>query len=258
MELDLSKDCLGGGIVRVGQGDSGGTTIEALIYDGGAEAALDGYAGYLEVLLPDKRHYYRAAAAVAGNTATVTVDESKLCAVAGYTDEAYFAFERDGARYSTERFAIEILRCVTYGQQPAKNWDDAIGCLVNKGSAAVARAEAAADAASSAASRVESAVASAGAATETAEAAASSANYAASAAGTAAANAIAAADRADSAAAAAERAAEAAAAAANPYPVGITILSKVEMNPALEFGGEWEYDEAHHNFARDYRYTRIA
>ena len=36
LELDLSKDGLGAGLVRVGQGDKHGTTIKALIYDGGA------------------------------------------------------------------------------------------------------------------------------------------------------------------------------------------------------------------------------
>ena len=76
LELDLSKDGLGAGLVRVGQGDKHGTTIKALIYDGGAEAALTGFTAYLEVLLPNKRNYYRAAAAISGNAATVTVDEN--------------------------------------------------------------------------------------------------------------------------------------------------------------------------------------
>ena len=77
------------------------------LLDGGAEAALTGFTGYLEVLLPNKANYYRAAATISGNAATVTVDESKLCSIPGYTDEAYFAFEKNGVRYSTERFAIE-------------------------------------------------------------------------------------------------------------------------------------------------------
>ena len=137
LELDLSKDGLGTNLVRVGQGDKGGTTLKALIYDGGAEAALTGFTGYLEVLLPNKANYYRAAATISGNAATVTVDESKLCSIPGYTDEAYFAFEKNGVRYSTERFAIEILKCATAGQQPAQSWDDAIDSLINRGNAAV-------------------------------------------------------------------------------------------------------------------------
>ena len=217
LELDLSKDGLGAGLVRVGQGDKHGTTIKALIYDGGAEAALTGFAAYLEVLLPDKRHYYRAAAAVSGNAATVTVDENKLCSVAGYTDEAYFAFEKDGVRYSTERFAVEILRCVTEGQQPAQNWDDAIDNLISRGSEAVSAANtaagaanAAADAANKAAARVEAAASSANSAAASANNAAAAANSAASAARTAATTASNAASAATSAADAANDAAGAA------------------------------------------------
>lgn len=159
LELDLSKDGLGAGLVRVGQGDKHGTTIKALIYDGGAEAALTGFTAYLEVLLPNKRNYYRAAAAISGNAATVTVDENKLCSVAGYTDEAYFAFEKDGVRYSTERFAIEILRCVTEGQKPAQSWDDAIDNLISRGNAAVRAANTAAGAANTAADAANKAAA---------------------------------------------------------------------------------------------------
>lgn len=192
LELDLSKDGLGAGLVRVGQGDKHGTTIKALIYDGGAEAALTGFTAYLEVLLPNKRNYYRAAAAISGNAATVTVDENKLCSVAGYTDEAYFAFEKDGVRYSTERFAIEILRCVTEGQKPAQSWDDAIDNLISRGNAAVSAANTAAGAANSAA--------------QAATSAASAANDAAGAANTAANRANQAADRVDKAIADAEAA----------------------------------------------------
>ena len=217
LELDLSKDGLGAGLVRVGQGDKHGTTIKALIYDGGAEAALTGFTAYLEVLLPDKRHYYRAAAAISGNAAMVTVDESKLCSVSGYTDEAYFAFEKDGVRYSTERFAVEILRCVTEGQQPAQNWDDAIDNLISRGNEAVSAANtaagaanAAADAANKAAARVEAAVSNASSAAIAANNAASAANSAASAARTAATTASSAASAATSAASAANDAAGAA------------------------------------------------
>lgn len=215
LELDLSKDGLGAGLVRVGQGDKHGTTIKALIYDGGAEAALTGFTAYLEVLLPDKRHYYRAVAAISGNAATVTVDENKLCSVAGYTDEAYFAFEKDGVRYSTERFAVEILRCVTEGQQPAQNWDDAIDNLISRGNAAVSAANTAAgaantaaDAANKAAARVETAVSSASSAATAANNAAAAANSAASAAHTATTSANNAASAANDAAGAANTAAQ--------------------------------------------------
>ena len=214
LELDLSKDGLGAGLVRVGQGDKHGTTIKALIYDGGAEAALTGFTAYLEVLLPNKRNYYRAAAAISGNAATVTVDENKLCSVAGYTDEAYFAFEKDGVRYSTERFAIEILRCVTEGQKPAQSWDDAIDNLISRGNAAVSAANTAAgaantaaDAANKAAARVETAVSNASSAASAATSAAQAANSAATAANTATGAANSAASAANDAAGAANTAA---------------------------------------------------
>ena len=186
LELDLSKDGLGTNLVRVGQGDKGGTTLRALIYDGGAEAALTGFTGYLEVLLPNKANYYRAAATISGNAATVTVDESKLCSIPGYTDEAYFAFEKNGVRYSTERFAIEILKCATAGQQPAQSWDDAIDNLINRGNNAVssansaaASANSAASAANAAAARVETAVTNSEAGTRADKSGASAASSAA-------------------------------------------------------------------------------
>ena len=221
LDLDLSKDGLGGNLVRVGQGDKSGTTIQAYIFDNGEDAALSGFVGYLEVLLPNKRNYYRAVAALEGNVATVTVDENKLCSVPGYTDEAYFAFEKDGVRYSTERFAIEILRCATEGQQPAKNWDDAIDQLISRGNAAVsaantaaANANDAADAANKAATRIEAAVSSATAAATAANAAASNADSAAASATTAATAANDAAQSATTAAASANDAAGAASTAA--------------------------------------------
>lgn len=222
IELDLSKDSLGGNLVRVGQGDKSGTTIKALIYDGGAEAALSGYTGYLEVLLPNKRNYYRAACTISGNVATITVDEKKLCSVAGYTDEAYFTFEKSGVKYSTERFAIEILRCVTDGQQPAQSWDDAIDKLVERGNAAVSAANTAASAANSAASkandaadRVDDSIAAATGAAAAANSAATAANSAASSANSAASKANTAASGANEAAKSANDAADSANAAAS-------------------------------------------
>lgn len=210
LELDLSKDSLGGNLVRVGQGDKSGTTIKALVYDGGAEASLSGYTGYLEVLLPNKRNYYRAQCTISGNAATVTVDENKLCSVAGYTDEAYFTFEKSGIKYSTERFAIDILRCVTNGQQPAQSWDDAIDNLITRGNAAVSAANTAADNANAAANRVDGAITSATNAANEANSAANAANAAASAANSAASSANSAASKANKAASAANSAASSA------------------------------------------------
>ncbi|MEE1467952.1 MAG: BppU family phage baseplate upper protein [Collinsella sp.] len=188
LELDISKEGAGT-CIKVGQGDDGGTTIKALIYDNGAEFALSGATAWLVVLLPNKRNYYRGQCSVSGNAATITVDESKLCSVSGYTDEAYFTITKDGNTYSTERFALDILRSALDGQQPAQNWDDAVQDLIDRGNQAVSSANSAASAANSAASKANSAATSATNAAKAANDVAASATSAASAANTAKANA---------------------------------------------------------------------
>lgn len=205
LELDISKEGAGT-CVKVGQGDNGGTTIKALIYDNGAEFSLSGATAWLVVLLPNKRNYYRGQCSVSGNAATITVDESKLCSVPGYTDEAYFTITKSGKTYSTERFAIEILRSALDGQQPSQNWDDAVQDLINRGNQAVSSANSAASAANSAASKANSAATSATNAAKAANDAAASATSAASAANTAKQNADAATTAANNAASAANTA----------------------------------------------------
>lgn len=192
LELDISKEGAGT-CIKVGQGDDGGTTIKALIYDNGDEFALSGATAWLVVLLPNKRNYYRGQCSVSGNAATITVDESKLCSVSGYTDEAYFTITKSGKTYSTERFAIEILRSALDGQQPAQNWDDAVQDLIDRGETAVKNANSAASAANTAAGKANTAA-------STANSAATNANNAADAANTAAASANAAAATANGAA----------------------------------------------------------
>lgn len=199
LELDISKEGAGT-CIKVGQGDDGGTTIKALIYDNGAEFTLTGATAWLVVLLPNKRNYYRGQCSVSGNAATITVDESKLCSVSGYTDEAYFAITKSGKTYSTERFAIEILRSALDGQQPAQNWDDAVQDLIDRGETAVKNANSAASAANNAASAANTAKQNADTATASANAAASAANTAAASANAAAATANGAAEDATAAA----------------------------------------------------------
>ena len=205
LELDISKEGAGT-CIKVGQGDDGGTTIKALIYDNGAEFELSGATAWLVVLLPNKRNYYRGQCSVSGNAATITVDESKLCSVSGYTDEAYFTITKSGNTYSTERFAIEILRSALDGQQPSQNWDDAVQDLINRGNQAVSSANSAASAANSAASKANSAATSATNAANAANDAAAAATSAASAANTAKQNADAATTAANNAASAANTA----------------------------------------------------
>ena len=210
LELDISKEGAGA-CVKVGQGDDGGTTIKALIYDNGAEFALSGATAWLVVLLPNKRNYYRGQCSVSGNAVTITVDESKLCSVSGYTDEAYFTITKSGNTYSTERFAIEILRSALDGQQPAQNWDDAVQDLIDRGETAVKNANSAASAANTAAGKANTAASTANSAAKNANDAADAANTAASAANTAKQNA----DKATASANAAASAANTAAASAN-------------------------------------------
>lgn len=205
LELDISKEGTGT-CVKVGQGDDGGTTIKALIYDNGAEFALTGATAWLVALLPNKRNYYRGQCSVSGNAATITVDESKLCSVSGYTDEAYFTITKSGKTYSTERFAIEILRSALDGQQPAQNWDDAVQDLIDRGETAVKNANSAASAANTAADKANTAASTANSSAKNANDAADAANTAASAANTAKQNADAATTAANNAASAANTA----------------------------------------------------
>lgn len=205
LELDISKEGAGT-CIKVGQGDDGGTTIKALIYDNGDEFALSGATAWLVVLLPNKRNYYRGQCSVSGNAATITVDESKLCSVSGYTDEAYFTITKSGKTYSTERFAIEILRSALDGQQPAQNWDDAVQDLIDRGETAVKNANSAASAANTAAGKANTAASTANSAATNANNAADDANTAASAANTAKQNADAATTTANNAADAANTA----------------------------------------------------
>lgn len=205
LELDISKEGAGT-CIKVGQGDDGGTTIKALIYDNGDEFALSGATAWLVVLLPNKRNYYRGQCSVSGNAATITVDESKLCSVSGYTDEAYFTITKSGKTYSTERFAIEILRSALDGQQPAQNWDDAVQDLIDRGETAVKNANSAASAANTAAGKANTAASTANSAATNANNAADAANTAASAANTAKQNADAATTTANNAADAANTA----------------------------------------------------
>lgn len=199
LELDLSKHA-GNQCVVIGQGDASGTTIKASVYDNGADASLSGYTAYLVALLPDKQHYYRGLSTVSGNAVTHVVNEEKLAAVAGYTDEAYFTFEKGAVKYSTERFAIDIRRSALSGKKPAENWDNQIDDIVKRGNEAVTSANNAAaeasrasgtanDAARTAIAAASSADESAGSADEAAESAtlaAGSANKAAGAANDAA------------------------------------------------------------------------
>lgn len=192
IELDVDKRGCGNSCIRIAQGESGGTTIKALVFDNGGEFALAGYTAYLVARLPDRIHYYKGTATVSGNTVTHVCEESKLACVPGYTDEAYFEFTKGSQTVQTERFALDIMRDAREGNTPAKSWDNAVEALekraetaVTKGEQAVTDASKALNNANAAVKICKSATDAANTATGKANAATKSATDAASAANTA-------------------------------------------------------------------------
>lgn len=208
IELDVNKRGCGNNCIRIAQGEGGGTTIKALIYDNGGELALSGYSAFLVARLPDRIHYYRGSAAVSGNAITYVCDESKLASVPGYTDEAYFEIVKGDFLAQTERFALDILRSAKDGQQPAQSWDNAIDDLVKRGETAVKSSEAAVAAVNGAVLKANTAAAKADTATGKANAAARDASAATGKANAAAGDASTAAEKADTAAGKANTSAE--------------------------------------------------
>ena len=180
IELDISK-YENGKCIRVAQGDVGGTTIEAAIFDNGSELSLDGAKVQLVALLPNKRNYYRDDCQCSGNLATHVLKEDKLCSVPGYTDDVYFTVEIDGKVYSTERFALEIVRSALDGRLPAESWDNHVQDLIDRGTAAAESAENASGKATAAAAQATSAANSATKAAASANDAAAKADAAAQA-----------------------------------------------------------------------------
>jgi len=128
LHLDISKRPDASQTVRVGQGDRGGTTIIADIYDNDAALDLTGKAARFLMRLPGGMYYVRDSnVAVSGNRVTYVVDEDHMCAIAGYTDSAYFEIvEGTSVVASTQRFRIEVLRSALDGTVPGESYDTAI------------------------------------------------------------------------------------------------------------------------------------
>lgn len=189
IELDIDKRGCGNNCIRIAQGENGGTTIKALVFDNGGEFALAGYTAYLVARLPDRIHYYKGTATVSGNTVTHVCEESKLACVPGYTDEAYFEFTNGSHTVQTERFALDIMRDAREGNTPAQSWDNAVEALEKRAETAVTKGEQAVTDAGKALNNANTAVNICKSATDEANAATKSATDAASAANTAKANA---------------------------------------------------------------------
>ena len=178
IELDVNKCGCGNNCIRIAQGEGGGTTIKALIYDNGGELSLSGYSAYLVARLPDRIHYYRGSATVSGNTITYVCDESKLASVPGYTDEAYFELKKGSQTVQTERFALDIMRDAREGNTPAKSWDNAVEALEKRAETAVTKGEQAVTDAGKALNNANAAVNICKSATDAANTATSKANAA--------------------------------------------------------------------------------
>lgn len=200
--LDLSKRQIPTQIVRIGQGDNDGTTIQAKILDNGTVTSLSGFSASFEMRLPDGESYVRDVnCTVNGSTVTYVVDEEHCCAVDGYTDEAYFSLIKNGVTYSTSRFRVKIERSAHDGATPAESWDTEIDQLIERGEQAVADAEQAVSDAQTAVTNANRAVTNANTAVSNANTAVSNANAATASANSAAASANSAAESATSAAA---------------------------------------------------------
>lgn len=176
IELDIDKRGCGNNCIRIAQGENGGTTIKALVYDNGTEFALAGYTAYLVARLPDRIHYYKGTATVSGNTVTHVCEESKLACVPGYTDEAYFEFTKGSQTVQTERFALDIMRDAREGNVPAQSWNNAVEALEQRAEAAVSKSEKAATDATAAVNNANAAKLNADAATDAAKTATNAAN----------------------------------------------------------------------------------
>ena len=126
IELELSKERALAQVVRIGQGDSDGTTIAATVYDGGVSAQLSGMSARFCMRLPDGTHYVRDSdCSVSGSQITYVVDEEHCASVHGKTEDAYFELVDGETVYSTSRFTVIVLRSAEDADtSPAESWDN--------------------------------------------------------------------------------------------------------------------------------------
>ena len=87
IHLDINKQPDASQTVRIGQGDKGGTTIVAKLYDNGTALDLTDKEVRFLMRQPGGRNYVRDSdCTISGNTVTYMVDESHVATIAGYTD----------------------------------------------------------------------------------------------------------------------------------------------------------------------------
>lgn len=130
LRLDLDKSSTIQ-VVTLRQGDVGGTTVSATVYDHGALADLSGISSaYIEFALPDGTHYYRGSATVSGSVVTALVDESQAASVPGRACNAYFSLVDGTNEYSTASFVVAVLRSAVDGMEMAESWDSEIQAAI--------------------------------------------------------------------------------------------------------------------------------
>lgn len=186
--LDVSKQTGMMPVIRIGQGDKNGTTIEATIYDNGSPLSLPGYSVRFEMRLPDGTSYYQSPnGTVSGNVATIPIDETYAGAVDGITKIAYIVVCSSTVECSTNRINVVVLESAEEGADAAHAYESGIVEATNAANAAAQSATNAAASASSAASSATTAAGNASTQAAAAQTAATSANGAASSANQAAA-----------------------------------------------------------------------
>jgi hypothetical protein len=126
LRLDLDKGRTPGQVVRIRQGDTDGTTINAAVYDHGTALSGTVTACSIVMKLPDGTHYYRKGASWADGTATVTIDERQAASVVGRTVLAYFTVTVGTVQYSTGAFAVIVEPDATANAVVPDSYDDEI------------------------------------------------------------------------------------------------------------------------------------
>ena len=178
LNLDLTKRS-GHQQVIIAQGDAGGTVIVATIYDSGTKLAETGITAHFMIELPDGEHYVRDDAEYSNGVVTYITDESRVAAVEGYTDNAYFELRKGDTIVSTERFAVIVKPSAYDGMEPGETYDSVIEELIDELGEAIDGANAAATNANDKAAIASTATASTNEATAQANAAAEDATLAA-------------------------------------------------------------------------------
>lgn len=118
--------------IFVRQGDKNATTIVATITDHGVAASTSGMTARFSMRLPNGTEYYRKAASLSGNTATVTIDETQAASAVGRTDVAYFQLLQGSTVVaSTESFTVVVLPDALADATVPESYDSAIQDAIN-------------------------------------------------------------------------------------------------------------------------------